>query len=229
MNQYCMAIALGVLVAGCDGASRSFAGPVPVPAGPQPDTGTYTVSGRVQDVDGTPIAGAAVTLQGQSPARTVESDESGQFRFEGVSGAVGVHATKTDFTDTVMNLWVGGDQTLTVTLQKVLYLIPGVTLRGIIQGRPCDPNWDAQAPCIKVFFTPPATGLYELHLTWKGPSAVDLLVDGSFALYWESYTGEIRATVPGQAGILREIRLHAYHLPYLAEPFELTASVVPGS
>jgi hypothetical protein len=225
MKQFAIAIALGALLAGCDGRPRSLAGPSP--ADPQPDTSTYTVSGRVQDIDGVAIRGAVVTLEGQVPARTAESDEFGRFRFEGLRGQVVIRATKADFADTVLNIWVAADQTLAVTLQKALILIPGVTLRGIIQGPPCDPNWDVQAPCIKVFFTPPVTGLYELVLTWKGPSAVDLLIDGT--LYMESYTGEIRLRVSGQAGVLRELRTHAYHLPYLAEPFELTASVVPGS
>lgn len=70
------------------------------------------------------------------------------------------------------------------------------------------------------------TGVYELQLTWKGPSAVDLLIDGH--LYEESYTGEIRARVLGQAGVRLELQMHAYHLPYLAEPFELTASILSG-
>ncbi|HVG69897.1 MAG TPA: carboxypeptidase-like regulatory domain-containing protein [Vicinamibacterales bacterium] len=199
----------------------------PLPPGPQPDTGTYTLSGRVQDIDGAAIPGAVVTLENQSPVRTSESDESGQFRFEGVRGLVVMRANKEDFTETALTFWVATDQMLSVTLQKALRLIPGVTLRGIIQGPPCDPNWDAQAPCVRVSFTPSATGLYELHLTWKGPSAVDLLIDGQ--LYEESYNGQIRARVQGHAGVRLELRMHAYHLPYLAEPFELTASLATGS
>jgi hypothetical protein len=225
MKECCQAIAMSLLLAGCDEPLRSIAGPLS--PGPQPDTSTYTVSGRVQDIDGAPIRGAVVTLENQGPVRTAESDESGQFRFEGVRGLVVMRATKPDFTETSLTVWVAADQTLAVTLQQTLHLIPGVTLRGIIQGPPCDPNWDGQAPCIRVFFTPSATGLYELHLTWKGPSAVDLLIDGHF--YEESYNGQIRARVSGQAGVRQELRMHAYHLPYLAEPFELTASMLSGS
>jgi hypothetical protein len=199
----------------------------PLPPGPQPDTSTYTLSGRVQDIAGAAIPGAVVTLVNQSPIRTAESDESGQFRFEGLRGLVVMRANKEDFTETELRFWVATDHMLSVTLQKALRLIPGVTLRGIIQGPPCDPNWDAQAPCVRVAFTPSATGLYELHLTWKGPSAVDLLIDGQ--LYEESYNGQIRARVQGQAGVPLELRMHAYHLPYLAEPFELTASLATGS
>jgi hypothetical protein len=225
MKECCHAIAISVLLAGCDGPSRSMAGPLP--PGPQPDTSTYTLSGRVQDIAGAAIPGAVVTLVNQSPIRTAESDESGQFRFEGLRGLVVMRANKEDFTETELRFWVATDHMLSVTLQKALRLIPGVTLRGIIQGPPCDPNWDAQAPCVRVAFTPSATGLYELHLTWKGPSAVDLLIDGQ--LYEESYNGQIRARVQGQAGVPLELRMHAYHLPYLAEPFELTASLATGS
>jgi hypothetical protein len=56
-----------------------------------------------------------------------------------------------------------------------------------------------------------------------------MLVDRNLTLYWESYTGEIRVLLAGQAGVLREIHLHAYHLPYVSEPFELSASLRPPS
>jgi hypothetical protein len=225
MKACCTAIAISVLLAGCDEASRSITGPLP--PGPQPDTSTYTVGGRVQDIDGSAIPGAVVTLEEPLPVRTEKTDEAGRFRFDGVRGRVVIRAAKADFTEATLTIWVAADQMLAVTLQQALHLIPGVTLRGIIQGPPCDPNWDEHAPCIRVSFTPPATGLYELHLTWKGPSAVDLLIEGQ--LYEESYNGQIRAKVSGQAGVPLELRMHAYHLPYLAEPFELTASILSGS
>jgi len=224
MKECCQAIAISVLLAGCEGPSRSMAGPLP--SGAQPDASTYAVSGRVQDIDGSAIPGAVVTLEEPLPVRTEKTDEAGRFRFDGVRGRVVIRATKADFSEATLTVWVAADQMLAVTLQQALHLIPGVTLRGTIQGHPCDPNWDAQAPCVRVFFTPPATGLYELHLTWKGPSAVDLLIDGQ--LYEESYNGQIRARVSGRAGVRLELRMHAYHLPYLAEPFELTASLVSG-
>lgn len=224
MHACLKAIAITVLLAGCDKASRSIAGPLP--PGPQADIGSYSVSGLVHDIDGSAIPGAVVTLENQGSVRTAESNESGQFRFEGIRGLVVMRANKGNFTETALTFWVAADQMLAVTLQKALHLTPGVTLRGIIQGPPCDPTWDAQAPCTRVSFTPPATGLYELHLTWRGPSAVDLLIDGQ--VYEESYNGQIRARVSGQAGVRRELRMHAYHLPYLAEPFELTASIVSG-
>src|SRR5688572_13954255 len=132
MKACCQAIAISVVLVGCDEASRSIAGPLP--PGPQPDTSTYTVSGRVQDIDGAAIPGAVVTLENQIPVRAVESDESGHFRFEGVRGLVAMRASKGDFTETALTFWVATDQMLSVTLQKALRLIPGVTLRGIIQG-----------------------------------------------------------------------------------------------
>lgn len=94
MNQRYMAIALGGLLAGCEGTSPSIVGPRTPEA--QPDTSTDTVSGRVQDIEGAAIPAAVVTLENQSPVRTAQSDESGQFRFEGVRGLVVMRATKAD-------------------------------------------------------------------------------------------------------------------------------------
>ena len=84
MHACLKAIAITVLLAGCDKASRSIAGPLP--PGPQADIGSYSVSGLVHDIDGSAIPGAVVTLENQGSVRTAESNESGQFRFEGIRG-----------------------------------------------------------------------------------------------------------------------------------------------
>lgn len=229
MKQCSTIIACCVLLAGCEAASRSVAGPqAPAPA----DTTTYALTGRILDADGAPVPGAAVALSGQAGSGRSTADERGEYRLTVRRGLAVLTITKEDFVDYTTSLFVAADQTLTITLHHrgaALTLTAGATLRGTIQGPPCDPAWDATAPCVAVHFTPPETGLYDLVLTWKGPSAVDMLVDGDFALYWESYTGEIRATVAGRAGVRREIRIHAYHLPVVPEPFELSASLRPQS
>jgi carboxypeptidase family protein len=228
MTRCCTVIAFCMLLAACDSAATSITGP----SLPGPDTATgFTVSGRVQAVDGAPISGAVVLLQGAAASRTALSDERGEYRITDVRGFFVLKISKEDLAYST-NLFVANDLTIDVTLNKPsipLTLTAGVTLLGTIQSPPCDPAWDAEAPCAKVHFTPPATGVYELLLTWKGPSAVDLLIDGNLALYWESYTGEIRVTVPGQAGVQQELQIHAYHRPYQPEPFALTASLKAGS
>lgn len=227
MKQCRTIVALCVLVAGCDAASRSVVGPqAPGPA----DATIFTLTGRVQDANGSPVSGAAIGLTGQAGVGRTTSDERGEYRFSVLRGPAVLTITKEDYFDYATSIFVAADQTVTVTLRhrgEVLTLTTGVTLRGTIQGPPCDPNWDAEAPCVVVHFTPPETGFYDLVLTWKGPSAVDMLVDSSF--YGESYTGEIRTLLSGQAGVRREIHLHAYHRPYLPEAFELSASLRPPS
>ncbi|MGH9239985.1 MAG: carboxypeptidase-like regulatory domain-containing protein [Vicinamibacterales bacterium] len=229
MKQCCTIIAFCMLLAGCDAASRSVVGPeAQAPA----DATMYTLTGRIQDANGAPVSGAAVGLTGQAGSGRTTSDERGEYRFTVLRGLAVLTITKEDFVDYTTSLFMTADQTLTITLHHrgaALTLTAGATLHGTIQGPPCDPAWDATAPCVAVHFIPPETGLYDLVLTWKGPSAVDMLVDGDFALYWESYTGEIRATVAGQAGIRCEIRIHAYHLPVVPEPFELSAWLRPQS
>jgi hypothetical protein len=224
MNQCSTIIALCMLVAGCDGASRSVVGPLD-----QPAAATYTLAGRIQDVSGAPISGAAVTVTGQAGSGRTTSDERGEYRFSLARGIAVVTVTKEDYVDYTTTIFVAANQTMPIRLQHrsvVLTLTAGATLRGTIEGPPCDPNWDATAPCVIVDFTPLETGIYDLVLTWKGPSEVDMLVDNNSSFYWESHTGEIRAPLAAQAGIRRQIRIHAY---YAAEPFELDASLRPPS
>jgi hypothetical protein len=224
MTRCCTVVVFCVLAAGCD-ASRSITGPAPI------DATIYTLTGRIQNADGVAIAGAVVQLDGPAGRQTASSDEDGGFRFTGRRGSFQLSVTKDDYGVDTQSLFLAADQTVTVTLHRgsLLTLVAGVTLRATINGPPCDPSWDAEAPCVTVHFTPPGTGIYELRLTWNGPSAVDLLVDGNLGLYQESYTGEIRMNVPAQAGVGRELQIHAYHRPYITEPFELTASLKSGS
>lgn len=229
MTQCSTIIALCVLLAGCDAASRSVVGPQAQGSG---NATTYTLTGRIQDANGTPVSGAAVAVSGQAGSGRTTSDERGEYRFSLLRGLALLTVTKEDYVDYTTTIFVAANQTLPITLHHpgtVLTLTAGATLRGTIEGPPCDPNWEENAPCVTVHFTPPETGVYELVLTWKGPSAVDMLVDRNLTLYWESYTGEIRVLLAGQAGVRREIHLHAYHRPYVSEPFELSASLRPPS
>ena len=220
-------IAFCILVAGCDRGSRSITGPSPGPVPTDTPTVSYTLTGRIQDELGEPVSGAAVLLvQGQNPGRTTVSDELGQYRFDNLRGFVVVRAIKADYRDGVASGVMDADRTLMVTMTpyRRLQLTVGTTLHGTVQDPPCDPvRWDAIAPCQLIFFTPPATGVYELVLTWNGPHELDLLIDGSLSLYFyqPGAPGKLRASLSAQAGVQREIRIHSYYGP---QAFELTAS-----
>ena len=220
MKRCCIVIALGVLVMGCDAASRSITGPI---SSEPTDATTYTITGRIQDGDGKAVSDAVVQLTSATTNQTVRSDERGEYRITGVRGVSVLKVTKVDYGEHTANVFVAADQTVNVTLYQsvALILTAGVPLRGTIQGPPCEPAW-AGAPCVTVRFTPPSTGPYEFVITWKGPSAGGLLVDR--ALYWESYSNEIKVVLQMEAGVQRELRVFAYHLPFVPEEFELTAT-----
>jgi hypothetical protein len=214
-----------VLMAGCDAASTSLTGPAP---GSTDDT-TFTLAGRVQNGDGAPVSGAAVHLDGPAGRQTALSDEGGEYRISGLRGRFAMTVTRDDYGVYTNTVFVAADQRFDITLHHLspVTLTAGVTLRGTIQGQLCGAPWDEEFPCVTVHFTPPATGTYELLLTWKGPSGVDLFING--ALYMESYTGEIRVDVQVPADVPLVMRIHAYHVPPIAEPFELTAALKSGS
>jgi hypothetical protein len=224
MKRRCIAIALFVVVAGCD--ARPITAPQPGPPSlPPPDvplSAFFTLSGLVEDTEGVRLSGARVSLTTQSTLLTTLSSEAGEYRFDNVRGNVVLGVSKDGFRDEVVSLNIAQDRSQNVALQRPLTLVPGTTVRGTVNGFPCDQNWDARAPCKQVTFTPPVTGVYELVLKWTGATELDLLVDGSLSFYWSSASGEIRAIVPGEAGRPREIRIQSYYSP---TPFELTASL----
>ena len=223
MKRCCATIALCLLVTACDVKHRSPVAPDP------PDTTvpvSYVVSGRVFDLLGAPQSGATVLLENNNHVRTTVTDVHGDYRFDDVRGRVLVIASKEDSTDAREVLSVDADQIVNLTLRSVLVLTVGTPLRAATLS-PCDPNWDARAPCASVYFTPPATGRYECVLTFDGSlSELDLLIDQSNDLYWvvTSDPNRIRGTFAGTAGIRREIHVHSYYNP---APFELTIQPVP--
>jgi len=216
-------IALCLLVAACDVTPRSPIAPDP------PDTtvaASYVVRGRVFDLRGAPQSGATVLLENDNRVQTTVTDANGDYRFDGVRGRILVIASKEDSTDAREVLWVSADQTVDLTLRSVLVLTVGTPLRAATLS-PCDPNWDARAPCASVYFTPPASGRYEFVLTFDGRmSELDLLIDQSNDLYWvvTSDPNRIRGTFAGTAGIRREIHVHSYYGP---AAFALTVQPVP--
>ena len=215
----CIVIALVAVVAGCD---NKVTGPTPpAPSTPAP-SGFFTLSGRVEDSEGVGLSGARIELATPDSIQTMSSGADGEYRFENVRRNTLLRVSKDGFDVVAISLYIVQDQSFNVSLPRLLTLVPGTPVRGTVKSPPCDPNWDAQAPCQRVSFIPPVTGVYELVLKWTGSRELDLLVDMSNALYWSSTTGEIRAVVPGDAGRVREIRIHSYYGP---QEFELTASL----
>ena len=215
MKRCPIALALCIVVVGCDRA-RLGGNPLSPTVDGNPSVGAFVLTGRIQDFDGNPLPGALVRLvTGKTPLdQSAQSDANGQYRFENVVGRVTVSVSKNDYGDASSFLWVTGDVTFNVTLQRLLQLVPGTMLQGTVHAPPCDPvGWDGQALCQTIYFTSPTTDLYELVLTWDGPNELDMLIDGG--QYFTAARGgtEIRALVPGPAGVRREIRIHSYYAP----------------
>lgn len=212
-----------ILLAACDAAKPPFS-PLPAPAA------SFTLAGRIHDRDGAPVSGARIELvTDTSPMRTTESDAMGQYRFDKVGGRLRLRVTKGNYYEVAAPaVWVDRDTTIDISLTEVLLgtglvLTASTPLRGRVTSPPCDPTrWDASALCEVVMFTPAATGDYELVLRWDGPSELDLLVDAGLYFGLTTNAKEIRALVPGVAGIPREVRIHSYYEP---QDFELTATL----
>ena len=219
MKQCSIAIAICMLVAGCERGSRSITGPSAPDIGPP--AAIYTLAGRIVGVDGNPLQNASVELISDT-TRTAVSDANGEYRFGNVGGRVTLRVFKDDDVKSEI-VWVDRDITLNVQLVGLLVLRPGVTVKGRVNGPPCDPErWDAQAPCQFVYFSPPATGLYELQLTWDGSQTeLDMRIDRTLNFGVTNNPNQIRATITGTAGIQTEIQIHSYYTP---QDFELTAT-----
>lgn len=221
MKQCSIAIAICLLVAGCERGSRSITGP-----SAPPDIGLpaalYTLAGRILGVDGHPLQYASVELISGTTTRTAVSDANGEYRFGDVGGRVTLRVFKDDDVKSEI-VWVDRDITLNVQLVGLLVLRPGVTVKGRVNGPPCDPErWDAVAPCQLVYFSPPVTGLYELQLTWDGSKTeLDMRIDRTLHFGVTNNPNQIRATITGTAGIQTEIQIHSY---YAQQDFELTAT-----
>src|SRR5262245_48047535 len=152
MNRYwyCILIALCALFASCTEPSRSFTGPTPLATpGTQPPIGSFTLTGTVRKEDGTPLPG--VTVQTEAGRSTV-SDTKGHYTFTDIGGVVRLKVSADGYVDWTTTVYVASDVRLDIRLESSLMLVPGTTLRGIVSAPPCDVNWDASAPCQRIYF-----------------------------------------------------------------------------
>jgi hypothetical protein len=225
-----------VLTLGCSG-SREVGG-----IGP---SSFFSLTGTISDPDGMPISDAIVNLFNNnvppppSPpgfSKSTVSHADGRYSFSDVVGNFLVTVAKDGYQAVARSINVATDSVLDITLERAPTLTPstdpltpGTVLRGTVKGPPCDPNWDASAPCIAILYTPETSGTLELVLTWVGGDqySLDLLIgraywgdgsrvaDGSF---------EIRASLNVQAGVSYTIQIHSY---YDARNFELVSTFHP--
>ena len=220
MKRCVIAIALCIVVSGCDHVRRStFA---PVSEGLNRPTEFFVLSGRIGDSDGAAVAGASVLLTTDRSVQATTSGANGEYRFDNVRGHIGLLVSKEGFSDAAPFSYIDRDQTLNVQLLRLqgpLELVAGTPLRASVQSPPCDPiRWDSRALCERVFFTTPTSDPYEIVLIAGSGSALDMLIDNS--LYYEG-SRELHAPLPGGAAGQRwEIRIHAYYSP---TPFTLMA------
>jgi hypothetical protein len=227
MKPVCTAIAFCVLAAGCN--PQGIVDPRP-PDSPGP--GPFSLTGHIQTVDGIDVSGALVQLQREGSSRTTSSDALGAYRFDDVStGLVVISVSKDGYVATTAREYIAANREVNFWLvngiagpRPDLQLVVGTPLRAIVQSPPCDPGgWDERALCERVAFTPPATGTYELVLTWNGTNELDLLFDDNFSTYFSMTSpGLLRATIAASAGVQRTLRIHSYYGP---QTFELTASL----
>lgn len=219
MKSCCTTIALCLLIAACDVTRRSPTGPLPDPDVP---AGSYALDGYISDGNGETLAGVSVSLATDKATRTAVTDANGFYRFDDVSGRVTIDAKKEDYVGASAVFLMTRDRTLNLTLARILILTAGTTIRSTTRLPPCDPSWDARAPCESIRFMPTVTGSYEFVLTWDGSkSELDLLVPNSRSLYWvvTSDPNQIRGAFPGTAGVEQEFHVHSYYDP---AAFELT-------
>ena len=203
----------GAMIAACDGPTS------PTPS--VPISRAFALTGVVREVDGSPIGGASVQIQGTSfETRTTMSAQSGAYRFDGLAGMFVLRAVKEGYDVVTKNVTVTADQVADLNMQRIGRLVESEVFRGIINDPPCDPGgWDAQAPCRRIFYTPTTSGTLTLRVTWTGSSEIDLLLAGG---YWKPEGHEIRATIEVQSGREYEIILNSYYAPV---PFEITAEL----
>jgi hypothetical protein len=208
--------AAGIIMAACDNPEG--------PAGPEATTPqpSFVVFGTVRDEAGLAVSGAVAEIAtGQFRGWSKVSNDSGYFSFAGVSGPATVRVWKDGYQLYVQKLVVTADLALEVGLVSV-EMADGIQLGRTISSTvrpdapPCDPaGWDAQAPCRRLPFTAPVSGVLAIRIWWFGGSPLDATIvapDGAYlGMSVESGVEEIRVSATVRAGEAYEIRVNSYY------------------
>ena len=223
--------ALATLLAACTLLIACEEATAPVPTLPQ-----YVFSGVVRNEAGEPLPNAATEIS--LAHRTTTTDERGTFRFERVSGFVGIEIVKAGYQIHVQQVPVASDTTVELQLQRsdavssdTIQL--GRTIRSVVQGPACGPAWwDSVSPCKQFVFRPPVSGLLTItirHGLWRmfvGIWEAGSPVTEHLAVGTESGDHAETLSVQVSASRVYEIRVDSGN-PWRPYPFDLRADLRP--
>ena len=203
----------------------------------QPGAQTFTISGRIHDLEGRRLLRANADVTGAtSIGRRAVTNDDGYFSIRGVAGAATLRVWKEGYETFYLPLFVISDTTVDVTLPRFEYadtLVLGRTTRSYVSASaaPCDPvGWDARSPCRLLHFFPPVSGKLQLTVTWHGDPPLNVTLVAHEGEYIASSTETVAETAALEAfvvvGTLYEIRINSY---YEYQDFDLRAELVPNS
>ena len=208
---------------------------VDTPAQPVVPTPTFTISGRIHDIEGRGIISATADALGTPfSIRHSRAGGDGIFSIKGVTGALTLHVFKEGYEALFIPLVVSSDTTVDITLSRFEFadtLILGQAMRSFVSASatPCDPvGWDARSPCRLFHFFAPSSGRLGVTVTWHGDPPLDVTVVAHEGPYIASSKDVASETVLVEAsvvqGTLYEIRVNSY---YDYQEFELRADLYP--
>jgi hypothetical protein len=228
MRPTCLLIACAIALA-CDSPQE------PAQVAPLQRQG-FVVFGVVRDETGLPLSGAAAeVLDGTFRGRGAVSNPNGYFSLVDVSGPMAILVWKDGYDLHQKSLDVAADLVLEFTLQRVAHadsITLGLDVAYIVleDAPPCDPaGWDAQAPCRRLYFLAPTSGILTVVITWTGEPQLDAVITSPNGTYLgtSSELGFERIIVSASvgAGDLYEIRVNSY---YGRQMFRLRADLGSG-
>jgi len=227
-----LAFLLGV--ASCD--SHVPVDPTPVQNPPAPPPTTFVLQGTVRGEVGVNLPGAKVRLiDARAVSREVTTDANGAFFFTDVAGAVRLVVSHPDYFETFQNVLVQGNRNVSIMMINRVsaadLIVVGQVLEAAVSAEdaPCDPvHWDASAPCKRLRFLAPWTGVLALEVRWVGPTELDFTImstDGDYLGYSSSSVNGVAFTAMAVIqGVTYEVWVHSY---YGAANFEVRAGIIP--
>jgi hypothetical protein len=228
-------VALGILsfLAGCDpDVSSPGISPQPQDTLPIP---TFNLVGTIRAADNTPLSGAIVTLTNfLQQRRETQTDTAGRYEIRGISGTWNVIVSVADHIEAVSVVVMNADRVLDFRLIPVSRPLPFEVGKEFAyevdaRARPCDPvHWDANAPCARLRFQAPRTGLLSVLLDWEGSNEVDFTIMSDDEASYLTYAGTSGHTASTSFGVIAGtyyvIWVHSY---YGAASFTIRADINP--